>query len=118
MQKNKPFITGTSVYGPFDKENSDIDIVMTYFDSEVLLEKIKLAGFEVELAQERNTNYMGFKFEIAGRQFQVIAVTPGVEYESWLYATGMMLNLEAMHDREKRIQLFTDFKKKYMKKNF
>ena len=107
----KPFVTGTSAFGPFT-EDSDIDIVMVYYDAERLKWKLINAGFEIkEPGKEHNPVYEGFTFDIAGRTFQIICVRPEREYNEWLYTTDEMRNQPEFKNREKRIKKFTELRK-------
>jgi predicted nucleotidyltransferase len=113
--KMKPFITGTAAYGPFTEE-SDIDIVMVYYDAENFKQALITAGIEIkEPNLEINPDYLGFIFEWAGRSFQIIYVRPDNEYHSWLYATNEMRNEIEYPDREQRIKNFNILKDDYDK---
>ena len=112
----KPFITGTSAYGPFT-DDSDIDIVMVYYDAERFKQDLITAGIEIkEPDKEINLNYIGFTFDVAGRPFQVICVKPENEYYSWLYATNEMRNNLEFKNRDERIKIFKELKKEYYDK--
>jgi len=109
-----PFVTGTSVYGPFT-DKSDIDIVMTYYDADRLKEQLMKASFEIrEPNKIINPVYEGFEFNIACRSFNVICVENEKEYMAWRYATNQMLYENEIKDRKKRIKLFTSYKEQYL----
>ena len=99
--KLKPFITGSSAYGPFTEE-SDIDIVMYYHDADRLKIKLEKAGFEIrEPGRVVNQSYTGFEFDIAGRVFNIICVATPDEYEQWMYMTDKMRFEDEMYRKER-----------------
>jgi hypothetical protein len=106
----KPFVTGTSAYGPFTND-SDIDIVMMYYDADRLRSQLVNAGVEVyEPNREVNKVYKGFEFMWLGRKIQIICVESPDHYEDWLEATREMQNTDIISRRDVRLKVFENFR--------
>lgn len=107
----KPFVTGSSAYGPFN-EDSDIDIVMVYQNALELKELLKQHAVNIEDAKEKNKDYEGFKFMLFGRYFQIISLNVS-EYNKWFHATQEMRKLPEINNKQKRINIFQELKEGY-----
>ncbi|HUX79774.1 MAG TPA: hypothetical protein VMW10_08545 [Alphaproteobacteria bacterium] len=122
-QLYKPFITGTAAYGPFNDQESDIDIGMMYDEVPILRASLEKAGFEIIDAKHINPIYEGFSVDIFGRKFQFICLLPGEDYHSWKYATEMMLEWDLEPNKKLRLKRFGNYRNKwselsYKKQNF
>lgn len=104
----KAILTGTAAYGPFTDE-SDIDIVVLYWEVEGITKALKTLGIKVHNFEHINKNYEGIYFEFVGRKIQIITACTELEMEAWSYATDEMKKLNVYKDRERRVKIFQRF---------
>jgi hypothetical protein len=111
----KPFITGSSAYGPFDNDLSDIDLVMTQEQADKVRDILEAAGRFVQDADERY-QAPGFYFDFFGRDINVVIATDSDQYEAWLEATRDLQNLYPIQNRQSRIENFRFMRKAVIKR--
>lgn len=101
----KFLVTGTAAFGPLT-ENSDLDIVMTYWESDKLRVILNELGIKYEDYGHINPEYPGIKFKIGELTLQIICTVNEEEFDKWFYATECMKGLEPIENREERIKTF------------
>ena len=108
----KILLTGTAAYGPFTKE-SDIDIVMMYYDAENVKTALSLNGLEI-LEDQRNINpaYKGFGFMVGDRKIQVICVDTSEMMDCWEYMTEKMKERLPIINKKTRIEICNNLRKR------
>lgn len=109
-------LTGSRVYGPA-KSNSDLDIVMFYWDLNdtiiPLLEEYKIPYIYQD---HINKTYKGIKFMLH-KDFppiQIIAVENLTTMAAWGYATNKMYKINSILNRTERIEVFTNYREEYL----
>lgn len=112
----KAILTGTAAYGPFTDE-SDIDIVVLYWEIEGITKALKTLGIKVRDFEHINSNYEGIYFELVGRRIQFITANTDLEMEAWDYATEEMKKLNVYKDRKRRVKIFQRFYSMFCKEH-
>ena len=102
-------ITGSRVYGPH-REDSDIDIVVRYWDLiRTIIPLLESLRIEYAKQSEINPGYKGIKFKLHENlpEIQIICALNSKELEAWRQATKSMCDLPPIENRKERIATFS-----------
>lgn len=108
--KEKAFLTGSLIYGPYREGISDIDIVVAPGVAENLAEMLEEIGIECHFILGNKYGSFYFTVPFTEQEINIIATYGPSEFFGWRYATQKMKEHGPVKDREEKIRLFKKYR--------
>lgn len=102
-------LTGTRVYGPAT-DTSDLDIVVSYEHADFIVKFLAAHNLETYKTpgQDEYGPAGGFYFDLGFIRVNIIIAGADRPLEEWGRLTEKMKKIEPIHDRERRILVFSE----------
>ena len=105
-ETSRVLLTGTQAYGPV-AEDSDYDVVMRETDAQGLYNLLMILKVDVTLTNDIEPTYKGFFFKLNElKKVQIIVTNTEREFTTWKKATKAMKEIDAIPDRQDRLEHF------------